>query len=88
MTNVKFCSDLQRTLHHDEWFLKRAISSENKNPHVGSNSKNQNGPCVLHHKISDKKLLQKRSASESSTVYSRKSLQSLKKRKQLNWNAN
>ena len=36
MTNVILCCDLQRTLHHDEWFSKGAIASENKNRHVGS----------------------------------------------------
>ena len=43
--NVIFCSDLQGTLRHDEWwFLKGAISSESKNRHVGSYN-NIRTPC-------------------------------------------
>ena len=38
---------LPRTSHHDEWVFKRAISSENKNRHVGSYDKNQTTPGTV-----------------------------------------
>ena len=41
------CSDFQRTLHHDEWFLKRAISNESRNRHVVSYDKKQTTPGKL-----------------------------------------
>ena len=46
-TCLHVVNPLPRTSHHDEWLFLRAISSENRNRHVGSYHQNQTTPGTV-----------------------------------------